>query len=239
MGAKAVYLSHRKGAGKPAFAGTIPQVANVESLSSDGSVRLEDGSTIDDIDDILLCTGYRFDFPFLDPASGVKVTEDGRVVDGLVSHCLALKMPTLFLIGVPIQVVPFPLFEDQAKFFCSVLKGAVTMDTLRKLHQSESEEFKIMGYQRKYLHKLGDRQWEYRRVQASLSRFPSPSMNVIEMYNDCRAARNRSVRTFRDRQYQVSDGTWRVFCNGEEVTGKFEMTEPFSTVTIIPGSGRN
>lgn len=222
-GAAAVYLSHSSGACRPPFGGSIPQVACIESLFGDGSIRLQDGTKIEDIDDVLLCTGYLYDLSFLDPTSGVCVELDGRVINGLVSHCVGLEMPTLSLIGVPVNVLPFPMFEDQARFAVAVLSGVVSREELRKLHSTEHDEYEVLGQNRKYWHKLMDRQWECRRVQASLARFPSPAMNIIEIYNDSRAARRRSIRTYRERVYKIHGKEWRVYYNGEDVTGKFEL----------------
>lgn len=39
---------------------------NLSSLNADGSVEFEDGQRVPRVDIVLYCTGYRYDFPFLE-----------------------------------------------------------------------------------------------------------------------------------------------------------------------------
>ena len=41
-------------------------VPQVEKFNSDGSVDLINGSKIENIDVVVLCTGYRYEYPFLE-----------------------------------------------------------------------------------------------------------------------------------------------------------------------------
>ncbi len=229
-GAAEVFLSHRRGAGRAPYGGIVPQVAAINSLTADGSVLLTDGSTIPDVDDVLLCTGYTYTLPFLDPEIGIRSSADSRCIYGLVEHCVSLKMPTLSVIGIPWKIVPFPLFEDQSSFAVAVLSGEVSLEKLYALHQRELEEAALLGSETKYVHCLDDRQWEYRRRLADLTKRPMPSSSTIEIYNDSRAARLIDARHYRERQYKVyggGPGEWQVFENGEDVTGRYDP-DPYS-----------
>ena len=59
-----------------------------------------------------LCTGYEYDFPFLDVSCAVKVV-DGKLVSSLYKHCISTKHPTLCIIGVPMFALPFSLSDIQ------------------------------------------------------------------------------------------------------------------------------
>lgn len=226
-GAKQVILAHNQGRVGSFFADSIPETPTIHQLSADGTVTFSDGHKHCNIDDVLLCTGYVYDLSFLHGENpGLSVSNDGRLIEGLVSHCVALNNPTLCMIGVPYNVLPFPMFEDQALFYAAVLKGHITKSQLDKLHKLELEENRILDLPHKYLHKLMDRQWEYRRRMASLAGFDPPSNALIEIYNDSRAARRRDIRNYRERVYKLfgnGPGQWCVFEDGEDVAGKYDL----------------
>lgn len=210
-------------------------MATIKSLSPDGTVHLIDGTRLPDVDDVLLCTGYSYDLSFLSENSGLSVSSDGRYISGLVSHCVSLSQPTLSLVGVPYNVLPFPLFEDQALFHSRVLSGVVSLPALQRLRDLEVSEERAIGAPKKYMHKLMDRQWEYRRRLASLGGFKLPEPVRIEIYNESRAARRRDIRNYRDRVYKVygeGPSEWGVFEDGEDVAGKYELD---SFVSSAPG----
>lgn len=236
-GATEVFLAHNAGRRGGKFAGTIQEVANIKSLSSDGTVHLMDGKKIRNVDDVLLCTGFVYDLSFLHPSSGLSVEADGRYVKGLVSHCIAKKKPTLSMIGVPYNVLPFPMFEDQALFHAAVLSGRVSAAALDKLYELELAEEKQLAHPRKYRHKLMDRQWEYRRRMADLAGFSTPSLARTEIYNDSRAARRRDIRNYRGRVYKMfgeGSGDWVVHEEGEEVSGKYDFDASYVTAPMHP-----
>jgi hypothetical protein len=212
-----VVLSHNAGAGAGKHGGLVPQAAPVLSCRPDGSVLLADGATIDAVDELLLCTGYAYSMPFLSGGSGLTISEDGRAVHGLLMHCVSTAHPTLSVIGLPYKVVPFPLFQDQACFIGSVLRGsvsfAVTPEKLCQMAADERAERARRAVPEKYIHCLGADQWEYRRRLAGWSGGQAPTESVREIYDDSGAARRASPLTYRSRVYvRLGDGPgeWRV-----------------------------
>lgn len=221
-----VILSHEGGEGEMDYGDLVPQVPSVTEVRSNGSVVLRDGSIVSDVDELLLCTGYAYSFPFLHDSAGISVSKDRRSVDGLLSHCVVEKHPTLSLIGLPFKVVPFPMFMDQACFIGAMLSGQLpfplTRSSLANLRSSERLELDNTAPS-KYLHCLGDRQWEYRRKLASWSGAPLPGEVGREIYNDARAARNRDPADYRRREYVVfgnDPGEWRVTVGDCDITGQ-------------------
>ena len=113
----------------PAFA-TLPDVVrsnsffqrrpNIEALQADGTIVLQDGAVLDGVEVLVFCTGYHYRFPFLDPAL---VHVDDNWVNPLYRDLLHVDHPTLAFIGLPFKVVPFPLFEVQARWFARLLAG--------------------------------------------------------------------------------------------------------------------
>lgn len=104
-------------------------------IQSNGSVLFNGGySTEEQIDTIIYCSGYDYDFPFIigsDAAAAAaadsidKNNDDDnqllqfvsgeRRVSPLYEQLWHAKYPTLSLLGIPHSVVPFPVFELQAE----------------------------------------------------------------------------------------------------------------------------
>ena len=86
------------------------------------SVLFEDDSLAENVDIIILATGYKISFPYLEP--GVVNVKETNEVD-LYSHVFSphLEKQTLAVIGCVFSGGPlFPIFELQARWACSVFK---------------------------------------------------------------------------------------------------------------------
>ena len=159
----------------------IDKCGAISNEDTKGLVQFDDGSIVK-VDIILWCTGYAYDYPFLDldgqkcdqtielEANTVEVTNK-RKVENLYQQIFSISHPTLTFVGLPYAVVPFPLFRLQALWISSVYSGIKDLPSKEKqiewLHNKENEilmkhqgneEFAIEKF-----HYLGDAQWEYCR----------------------------------------------------------------------------
>lgn len=222
----------------PVFNGSLREVAPVRHLTASGGAVLQDESVIPDLDDVLLCTGYTYTYPFLKPGvGGVSIAGDGRSVRGLTAHLYVRQDPTLAFMGLVWKVIPFPLFEDQAAFLAAMWAGRVAPHRLAALERAEDEDWELaLTGDTRYLHRLGSRQWEYRRRLASAAGTPMPEMSKIEVKNDASAARARDLKTYREREYVIlgpGPGEWRVFEDNMDVTGRDEPGSPEQTPLVL------
>lgn len=102
----------------------------IERVDSGGSIVFVDGTAVSDIDVVLWCTGYLYDFPFLreeathtrergesNTSSGniLVQVEAGKRVRPLYQQLFHVEDPTLVFAGLPFRVVPFPLFYYQGE----------------------------------------------------------------------------------------------------------------------------
>jgi thioredoxin reductase len=100
--------------------GSLERRPAIAALCSDGSLRLTDQTLIGPVDTLIFCTGYHYRYPFLAP--GIATVEDNWVWP-LYHDLLHADHPTLAFVGIPFKVVPFPLFEVQARWFARLLSG--------------------------------------------------------------------------------------------------------------------
>ena len=124
----------------------IPQTANqeriqvvpsIEKFNKDGSVLLKDGSTIQ-VATVYMATGYLYSFNFLDSL------KDDTSVSGLHLELFQASDPTLCFIGLPRNVLPFPLFEYQAEAAIAFVLGKVSRKDIEKFQSVYSRE--ILGF---------------------------------------------------------------------------------------------
>ena len=84
------------------------------------SVKLSNGEVIEGLDAFIFCTGYHYQFPFLE--SGIVDVIDNWV-HPLYREMVPPRHPTIAFVGLAYAVIPFPLFEIQAKWFSRMLAG--------------------------------------------------------------------------------------------------------------------
>ncbi|MDP9133301.1 MAG: NAD(P)-binding domain-containing protein [Actinomycetota bacterium] len=103
--------------------GRITVKPNVARLEGD-SVRFVDGS-VEKIDKVIYCTGYKISFPFIDPDL-LDPSGDNRIE--LYRRVVAPDLPGLYFIGLvqPLGAI-MPIAELQSEWIADVIEGKVTL----------------------------------------------------------------------------------------------------------------
>ena len=151
-----------------------------EGITEEGFPVLSTGVVLKDkpITDIIFATGYKYDFPFLDlPSLGLSLTKDGKFLGGLQLQIIPRKYPdSLFFLGLPMAVAPFPLFEPQARLVTAILSGTADVSGLDQ--------------EVAHTHTLAGDQWGYVKDllrRAGIEGLPEALRRidlVTELYND-------------------------------------------------------
>ena len=108
--------------------GTIIVKPDIARLTTTG-VEFVDGSSVDDVDVVILATGYTFSFPFLDESI---LTVKDNVVE-LYRRVFPphLEQPTLAVVGLLQQLGPiFPIVEMQSRWVARVFKAGGNSNTM-------------------------------------------------------------------------------------------------------------
>lgn len=145
----------------PPASGRIAKRPGPVSFEPDGTVHLADGTTLAAIDAVLFCTGYQFEFPFLNEDL---VQIDENWVHPLYLDLISPAHPTLAFIGLPFKIVPFPLFEMQARWFLRHVAGARNFPPQKKMEEAvaaREQELLAQGRARRHFHLLGADQFAY------------------------------------------------------------------------------
>lgn len=123
-----------------------PRVKEINS-SNEREVIFEDGSSIFNVDHIVLSTGYHWHYPFLNSAeTGVHVIprngtlpDCSSMIDGLYLNVFSIKEPTLAFVGVTITPFKWPSFELEASTIAGVWANNSVLPVKEELITSEQE----------------------------------------------------------------------------------------------------
>ncbi|XP_053975696.1 uncharacterized protein LOC128874712 [Hylaeus volcanicus] len=151
--ASRVYLSHNNERLSSTLPSNMEQVMGVERID-EGRIVLKDQSSVT-ADVFMFCTGYRYDFPFLNENCGIRV--DNNYVTPLYKHLINIDHPTMCIVGVPTVVVPFPMFHVQVQYFLALLEKRAVLPP----RSAMLEDSKLKVPNKRHAHKLMDKQWEY------------------------------------------------------------------------------
>ncbi|KAL5728875.1 hypothetical protein ACHQM5_001905 [Ranunculus cassubicifolius] len=171
----------------------------VKGANKDGSVVFQDGDSIH-VDVILHCTGYKFDFPFLDTRLSVNV-DDNRV-GPLYQHVFPPQFaPWISFVGLPWKTLPFALYELQSKWVARVLSKQISLPSQEEMYsdiRAYYSRLDAVGVPKRYTHNVTDYQIGYHDWLAAQCGVPGLEKWRRQMYEE--TGLNRAIRpeTYRD-----------------------------------------
>jgi hypothetical protein len=133
----------------------------IRRLIDDGRIELEDQTLIGPVDSLVFATGYYYRFGFL---SEELIWVRDNWVTPLYHDLLCIPQPTLALIGLPFKIIPFPIFEIQARWFARMLNGEFGLPTVSWMHEAKdarAEQLQSAGILQRNFHALDDEQYDY------------------------------------------------------------------------------
>jgi len=143
-----------------------------ELIPDSNAVRFKAGQTLE-VDAIIFCTGYQFEFEFF-PEGFIDV-RDGKRVRSVYNELLHPDYTTLFLAGLNQPIVPFPFFEIQAEWAASMLLHPELLPPSQvRWAQVEALDSRIeQGQLRNEKAHVLDDQWEYLAQLAEQAQLPN------------------------------------------------------------------
>ncbi|KAJ6068767.1 hypothetical protein N7499_010654 [Penicillium canescens] len=134
------------------------------------TVSLKSGETLQDIDTIILCTGYQMALPFLaeynnhsisaPEANDTVLVTDGAQIHNLHQDIFYIPDPTLAFVGIPFYTATFSLFEFQAIAVAAFLSEMARLPPPAVLREEYETRIKEKGYGRAF-HSLKDQEEPY------------------------------------------------------------------------------
>jgi cation diffusion facilitator CzcD-associated flavoprotein CzcO len=125
------------------------------------SVHLTDGTTLEDIDHVIMCTGYMISYPYLPQyhsdtadASSVSnetlVTSEGQMVHNCYKDTFFIPEPTLAFVGTPYHIATFSLFEFQGMVIARVFAGLAELPSTVQMQEDYQQKLLLKGIGRDF-----------------------------------------------------------------------------------------
>lgn len=143
----------------------------IEEFFPDGRILFNDGTYLEDVDNIIYCTGYKPSYPFWNSKANGRPLwdyEKGKLIN-IYWHSFFQDFPTLGIVGMP-RVLTFRSFEYQAIAFARLFsqRNAATLPPIEE--QKEWERQRTEHSAKKGL-KFHDIRWETGETEKWLDGF--------------------------------------------------------------------
>ncbi|KAM9846255.1 uncharacterized protein ACBR49_009563 [Aulostomus maculatus] len=190
----------------------IQEAHPVVAVQEDGSICFQDGS-VADADFLLFCTGYKFQYPFLDAAQlGLEIQD--HLVAPLYRFLMPPAFPSLFFIGICKFICPFPNFHCQVQFALAVLDGSVRLPPQAQMESEVWQELREKadrGVEQRHLLMMEQDQWEYCQALAHVAGFPPLPPVVRSLYEEVLHQRRIHPENYRRLNYRLSsESQWEL-----------------------------
>ena len=147
---------------------------------------------VDDVDVLLFCTGYSYDFPFVNAQSNLELDVGQGRVRPLLEQLWHATVPNVAFLGLPHSIVPFPLLELQAQACRRQwldLQGQEWPENRLAAAERDAVVGGPSGTGRvKDTHYLGDAQWNYCRTMAQYAGVLDDAMEAYLQTNQVRGS---------------------------------------------------
>ncbi|KAI1698773.1 flavin-binding monooxygenase-like domain-containing protein [Ditylenchus destructor] len=202
FGAKSVIVSyHSKAFGHkwPEGIEERPTLARMEGTKA----IFKDGSVKEDVDDIILCSGYLHNFPFLEPSLRLK-TKNRFWPDGLYKSIVFEGNHQLFYMGMQNKVYAYPLFDCMAYYIRDLVLGRASIphEEERKAHFAK---WRAQEEQCANLHDFNKLQSDYMRELMVETDYPKRSClegQVENVHGWLRSKEEGGIMNFRDNAFR-------------------------------------
>ncbi|WP_143960622.1 flavin-containing monooxygenase [Litoribacter populi] len=198
-GAESVTLSYRSnpiGVEWPEGIKEVPLLTHFDKKTayfSDGSQQ--------EVDAVIMCTGYQHKFPFLPSEMRLK-TNNCLYPDGLYKGVVFDNLPQLFYLGMQDQYYTFNMFDAQAWYVRDIIMGKIQIPTQEE-RQTDIAKW-MAGEAATVTHEDHvDFQTDYVRELIDNTDYPSFDLDsVAELFKIWLKQKEENILTYRDQVYK-------------------------------------
>ncbi|XP_032521487.2 senecionine N-oxygenase-like isoform X2 [Danaus plexippus] len=199
-----VHSHHSPGFGTDSFPQHYIQKPDIREYNETG-VIFKDG-TYEEIDDVIYCTGYKYNYTFLDDSCGLTVTP--RSVTPLYKYMVNVNQPTMMVMGLIVKACVVVALDAQSRYATALIKGNFTLppkEAMMAEFQNRLDDVMSKGRPISDVHFLSDKEDDYYMAltaESGIDRVP-PVMFKIRKVDT--KAKLDDIYTYRNYAYSVID----------------------------------
>ncbi|WP_395666293.1 NAD(P)-binding domain-containing protein [Methylocella sp.] len=160
-----------------------------------------DGSSVDDVDAIVFCTGYLNHYPFLPDALRLE-TRTSLYPPDLYKGIFWIDNPKLMYVGAQDQFYTFNMFDAQAWHARDVVLGRVGLPD-RAAMRADSEAWVERNAALEDAEQMIDFQTDYMRDLLSQTDYPHLDVDAVaRLFKEWERHKAEGILTYRDRSYR-------------------------------------
>ncbi|CAK1553888.1 unnamed protein product [Leptosia nina] len=203
--AKTIFHSHHSPQNfKTKFPPNYVKKPDIKEYNETG-VTFVDGS-YEDIDDVIYCTGYLFNFSFLDESAGLNVSS--KTVTPLHKFMVNINEPSLIIIGLIEKACLAIALEAQARYTAALVKGKFSLpskEDMMKEWQRRADLCIARGRTFSNLHFLAEGEDDYYEELSKESGIERVPPVMFKIRNTDAEAKIENLYTYRNYVYEVID----------------------------------
>lgn len=203
--AKQVILSHNKTKTPDMeFPQDVILKPKVASLF-DKTVTFADGTT-EELDVVIYCTGYTYNFPFLTEDCGIIVDQ---YVGPLYKHLINIERPTMCIVGLPKYCPHQYMVDYQVRAYLNILLGESKIPSKEEMLADLDADIELRnseGQRKKDYHKLGrNKTQQYMDDLAKLGNLEPVEPVMFKLFHDAFFRAIKDFKGFRNYVYKIKD----------------------------------
>ncbi|CAH1395221.1 unnamed protein product [Nezara viridula] len=203
--AKQVILSHNKTKTPDMeFPQDVILKPKVASLF-DKTVTFADGTT-EEVDVVIYCTGYTYNFPFLTEDCGIIVDQ---YVGPLYKHLINIERPTMCIVGLPKYCPHQYMVDYQVRAYLNILLGESKIPSKEEMVADLESDIALRsseGQRKKDYHKLSKvRTQQYMDDLAKLGNLDQVEPVMFKLFHDAFFRAIKDFKGFRNYVYKIID----------------------------------
>ncbi|XP_012544129.1 flavin-dependent monooxygenase FMO2 isoform X1 [Bombyx mori] len=177
---------------------------DVKEFNETGVIFVD--GTYEEIDDVIYCTGFQYDYPFLDKTCGLDI--DPHSVVPLYKYMVNIRQPSMVILGLVVRACLVVALDAQARYATALIKGNFTLPSEAEMMdewQRRADAIRSKGLRMSHIHTLAEKEDEYYAElseQSGIERVPPVMFKIRAMDIE---AKLENLYTYRHYVYKVID----------------------------------
>ena len=177
----------------------------ISHITENGDFITTSNVVMTGVDLLVVCTGYLYDFPFLDDGVDLKMGVKRRTMHNLYKHIFYIDKPSLSFTGIPTKTIPFPVMHQQAGLIAAVLGGLTSLPSIEEMRAdtfTEIEQRLAIPEPAHHFHFFRNRQFDYADMLASLSGLPKNPKLFEKLYKYTGIFRSSNILLYKKMEFK-------------------------------------